>query len=38
MNTALEIEILELLENGRLKQYRHSCHYLLDFRKHVPAT
>jgi hypothetical protein len=36
MDTAvLEIELLELLENEGLKQFKYSCHSLLEFWKHV---
>ncbi|KAL4126266.1 hypothetical protein QTP88_010491 [Uroleucon formosanum] len=34
---ALEIELLELLEDEELKQFKCSCHSLLEFRKHVPV-
>jgi len=34
---ALEIELLELLENEGLEQLKYSCHSLLEFWKHVPV-
>ncbi|XP_025416544.1 general transcription factor II-I repeat domain-containing protein 2-like [Sipha flava] len=38
MDTAtLEIELLELLEDEGLKQFKYSCHSLLEFWKHVPV-
>ncbi|XP_025415613.1 general transcription factor II-I repeat domain-containing protein 2-like [Sipha flava] len=34
---ALEIELLELLEDEGLKQFKYSCHSFLEFWKHVPV-
>lgn len=32
---ALENELLKLLEDEGLNQFKYSCHFLLEFRKHV---